>query len=88
VLLLTYWTNLLLRLLKVEGQGFKVDAARLAQLSEVIDGMLYVDDGKLGLKKEGTEDFPIIVEGCTAETFANFLGWLNHQYVYDISLII
>jgi len=78
----------MLRLPKVEGQGFKVDAARLAQLSEIIDGMLYDDNGKLGLKKEGTLEFPIIVEGCTAETFANFLGWLNHLYVYNVSFII
>lgn len=50
--------------------------------------MLYDDNGILGLKKEGTVEFPIIVEGCTAETFANFLGWLNHLYVHNLFLII
>jgi hypothetical protein len=59
----------------------------LAQLSEVFEGMLYDDNGKLGLK-EGTVEFPIIVEGCATETFANFLGWLNHQYIYNLSFII
>lgn len=66
----------------------------MAQLSDVLGGMLY-DGGKgggkgktLGLKKEGTVDFPIVVQGCTAETFANFLGWFNHLYVNHLSFII
>lgn len=50
--------------------------------------MLFDDSGNLGLIKEGTVEYPIIVQGCAAETFANFLGWLNHQYVYDTSFII
>jgi hypothetical protein len=60
----------------------------LAQLSIVIDGMLYNNNGKLGLKKEGTVEFPVVVEGCTAETFANFLGWLHHLYIYNLSFIV
>ena len=50
--------------------------------------MLFDDSGNLGLTKEGTIEYPIIVQGCAAETFANFLGWLNHQYVYNTSFII
>ena len=46
------------------------------------------DIGNLGLTKECILEYPIIVQGCAAETFANFLGWLNHQYVYDTSFII
>ena len=78
----------MLRLPKVEGQGFKVDAARLAQHSKFIHKMLFEDSGKLGLKKEGTVKYPIIVQGCTAKTFANFLRWLKHQYVYNTSFLI
>jgi hypothetical protein len=43
--------------------------------------MLFDTSGHLGLTKEGSVDYPIIVQGCTAEAFANFLGWLNHKYV-------
>ena len=50
--------------------------------------MLYDNNAMLGLKREGTVEFLIIVEGCTAETFANFLGWLNHLYIYNLSFII
>ena len=78
----------MLRLPKVEGQGFKIDAAQLAQHSKFIHKMLFEDSGKLGLKKEGTVEYSIIVQGCTAKTFANFLGWLNHQYVYNTSFLI
>jgi hypothetical protein len=60
----------------------------LSQHSKFIRDMLFDDSGNLGLIKEGTVEYPIIVQGCTAETFANFLGWLNHQYVYDTSFII
>jgi hypothetical protein len=69
----------ILRLHKVEGKGFKVDAARLARHSRFLSDMLFDESGNLGLKKEGTLDHPIVVPGCTAETFANFLGWLNHK---------
>lgn len=71
----------MLRLPKVEGQGFKVDAARLASHSPFLDKMLFDGSGNLGLTREGSVDNPIILHGCTAEAFANFLGWLNHKYV-------
>ena len=45
--------------------------------------MLFDSDGHLGLSKEGTVDNPIIIHGCTDEMFANFLGWLNHEYVFN-----
>jgi len=72
----------------VEGQGFKVDAARLSHHSKFLRDMFFDDNGKLGLMKEGTVEYPIVVQGCTAETFANFLGWLNHKYIYNTSFII
>jgi hypothetical protein len=50
--------------------------------------MLFDDSGNLGLTKEGTLEYPIVVQGCTGETFANFLGWLNHQYVHNAFIII
>jgi len=50
--------------------------------------MLFDDSGNLGLTKEGTLECPIIVQGCAAETFTNFLGWLNHQYIHDTFFII
>ena len=75
VLLLAYWS--ILSLFKVEGQGFKVDAARLTAHSSFLWEMLFDSNGLLGISKEGTVDNPIIVQGCTVETFANFLGWLN-----------
>jgi hypothetical protein len=43
--------------------------------------MLFDSEGHLGKSKEGTLENPIIVEGCTSNAFANFLGWLNHKYV-------
>jgi len=70
-------------LVQVEGQGFKTDAARLCMHSEVMRLMLYGEDGQkgglLGLPGEGTAEKPIKIEGCTAEAFANFLKWLNHE---------
>jgi len=50
--------------------------------------MLFDNSGNLGLALEGSVDHPIIVQGCTAEAFAHFLGWLNHKYVYSFSFII
>jgi hypothetical protein len=51
--------------------------------------MLFDESGNLGITDEGTLDHPIVVPGCSADTFANFLGWLNHKYVYrDNSLFI
>ena len=64
---------------QVEGQGFKVDATRLASHSVFLREMLFDKNGHLGKSKEGTLDNPIIVEGCTSKAFANFLGWLNHK---------
>ena len=43
--------------------------------------MLFDGSGNLGLNEEGSVNHPIILQGCTAEAFANFLGWLNHKYV-------
>jgi len=43
--------------------------------------MLFDSDGHLGVSGEGTVDNPIVVLGCTAGMFANFLGWLNHKCV-------
>ena len=75
--------------LKVEGQGFKVDASRLTTHSEFLRKMLFDSKGHLGISmdgmKEGTVDNPIVVQGCTAGMFANFLGWLNHKYVLHFS---
>jgi hypothetical protein len=68
-----------LKFSKVEGQGFKVDSARLAAHSEFIHDMLFQNGGHIGLVREGSVEHPIIVEGCSKETFANFLGWLNHK---------
>ena len=69
--------------LKVEGQGFKVDASRLTTHSEFLRKMLFDSEGHLGVSmngmEEGTVDNPIVVQGCTAGMFANFLGWLNHK---------
>jgi len=48
--------------------------------------MLFDSSGRLGVLQEGTIDNPIIVYGCTVDTFANFLGWLNHKYVGISSL--
>lgn len=51
--------------------------------------MLFDDSGNLGLTDEGSIDHPILVSGCSADTFANFLGWLNHKYdVYNILFTI
>ena len=44
--------------------------------------MLFDENGCLGNVKEGTDDFPIIIQGCTESAFANFLGWLNHKCVH------
>ena len=44
------------------------------------------DSNALGSSKEGTADNPLVVHGCTVETFANFLGWLNHKYVSSPSI--
>ena len=69
--------------LKVEGQGFKVDASRLTTHSDFLQKMLFDSEGHLGVSmngmEEGTVDNPIVVQGCTAGMFANFLGWLNHK---------
>ncbi|KAF9547186.1 hypothetical protein CPC08DRAFT_769506 [Agrocybe pediades] len=67
----------------VEGQGFKANAAQLCIHSEVIRTMLHGDGtdqgtGKLGINGEGSADRPIVVHGCSAATFANFMTWLNH----------
>jgi hypothetical protein len=43
-----------------------------------------MDSGGANHPKEGTVDNPITVQGCTAVAFANFLGWLNHKYVFHI----
>ena len=43
--------------------------------------MLFDSDGHLGVSGEGTVENPIVVLGCTAGMFANFLGWLNHKCV-------
>jgi len=67
---------------KVEGKGFKVDATWLAAHSEFLCTMLFDEDGCLGNAKEGMDDFPIIIQGCTESAFANFLGWLNHKCVH------
>ena len=64
---------------KVEDQGFKVDASRLTAHSEFLRKMLFESDGHLGSSGEGSIDNPIVVVGCTARMFANFLGWLNHK---------
>lgn len=72
---------MILKCYQVEGQGFKVDATRLASHSGFLREMLFDSEGHLGKSKEGTLTNPIIVEGCTSEAFANFLGWLNHKYV-------
>jgi len=49
--------------------------------------MLFDGDGILGTAREGTVENPIIVQGCTAERFANFLGWLNHKCVRNFLTI-
>jgi hypothetical protein len=45
--------------------------------------MLFESEEHLGVlmdgMKEGTVDNPIVVHGCSARMFANFLGWLNHK---------
>ncbi|KAF8800933.1 hypothetical protein BYT27DRAFT_7262488 [Phlegmacium glaucopus] len=69
----------ILSLVKVEGQGFKVDATRLTAHSKFLHDMLFDGDGILGTATEGTINNPIIVQGCTVKRFANFLGWLNHN---------
>jgi hypothetical protein len=75
--------RLIFYFLKVEGQGFKVDASRLTTHSDFLRKMLFDGEGHLGVPmdgmKEGTVDNPIVVLGCTAGMFANFLGWLNHK---------
>ena len=72
---------------KVGGQGFKVDAARLTSHSAFLREMLFESNGFLGKSLEGSVDNPTIVEGCTVEAFANFLGWLNHKCVMPLLLI-
>ena len=69
---------------QVDGQGFKVDAARLASHSQFLDQMLFNNDGHIGESREGTISNPIVVEGCTSTAFANFLGWLNHKYILTL----
>jgi hypothetical protein len=49
--------------------------------------MLFDSNGFLGTSQEGTIDNPIVVHGCTAQTFANFLGWLNHKYIFKLLII-
>ena len=52
--------------------------------SKFLQDMLFDNSGGLlGLSKEGTVDNPIVIHGCTDEMFANFLGWLNHEYVFN-----
>jgi hypothetical protein len=71
---------------KVEGQGFKFDVTRLTAHSKFLREMFFDDTGRLGLQLEGSSlHDPLVIEGCTAEAFANFLGWLNHKYVYSSS---
>lgn len=60
----------------------------MAAHSKFLRELFFDETGKLGLTLEGTLDHPLVIEGCTAEAFANFLGWLNHKYVYNPSLII
>jgi len=59
-----------------------VDAAWLCMHSEPIRLMLYGENGKkggmIGMNGEGTVESPIIFDGCTKETFANFMVWLHH----------
>jgi hypothetical protein len=73
---------------KVQGQGFMVDAARLTAHSKFLREMLFDMDGPIGLTTEGSIDHPIVVQGCTVETFANFLGWLNHKCVHILPSLL
>ncbi|KAF9552534.1 hypothetical protein CPC08DRAFT_768233 [Agrocybe pediades] len=34
--------------------------------------------GRVGLNGEGSASNPIVILGCSAGTFANFMAWLNH----------
>jgi len=67
---------------QVQGYGFKTDAALLCMHSEVVRDMLdarnHGSGGGFGLPAEGTIAMPLEVEGCTPETFANFMAWLHH----------
>ncbi len=70
---------------QVQGTKFRTDATRLAQQSQFIDDMLFNDpEDVLGVNKEGTDANPIQVPGCTTESFAHFLMWFNHTYVYSL----
>jgi hypothetical protein len=70
----------------VEGEGFKIDSTRLTMHSEFLYNMLH-NDLDIGASQEGTVDNPIVVLGCSKETFANFMLWLNHKSVRLFSLL-
>lgn len=62
----------------MEGEGFKIDSTRLTMHSEFLYNMLH-NDLDIGASQEGTINNPIVVLGCSKETFANFMLWLNHK---------
>ncbi|KDR72044.1 hypothetical protein GALMADRAFT_143385 [Galerina marginata CBS 339.88] len=62
----------------VEGEGFRIDSTRLTMHSEFLYNMLH-NDLDIGISREGTVEKPIVVQGCSKETFANFMLWLNHN---------
>lgn len=67
---------------KVDGEGFKLDVARLLTHSTVLQQLLGDTDGHIGQPGEGTEENPIKLDKqCTAAQLANFFGWLYHEYV-------
>jgi len=70
----------------VEGEGFKIDSTRLTMHSEFLYNMLH-NDLDIGASQEGTVNNPIVVLGCSKETFANFMLWLNHKYVILFNLL-
>ena len=70
----------------MEGEGFKIDSTRLTMHSEFLYNMLH-NDLDIGASQEGTVDNPIVVLGCSKETFANFMLWLNHKSVRLFSLL-
>ena len=84
VLLLFYLAMLYLWIIcsKVEGKGFKLDATQLAAHLEILFTMLFNENGCLRNTNKGTDDFLIIVEGCTKSAFANFFSWLNHKWFH------
>ena len=70
----------------MEGEGFKIDSTRLTMHSEFLYNMLH-NDLDIGTSQEGTVNNPIVVLGCSKETFANFMLWLNHKSVRLFSLL-